>query len=67
MRDPGVIDALDALGRYARSFDEISHEQDAPTRAQFRPLGEAGDGSARYQARRVRCAARDGGSGLIAC
>jgi len=29
MRDPGVIDALDALGRYARSFDEISHEQDA--------------------------------------
>ena len=29
MRDPGVIDALDALERYARAFDEISREQDA--------------------------------------
>ena len=29
MRDPGVIDALDALERYARAFDAISHEQDA--------------------------------------
>jgi hypothetical protein len=28
MRDPGVIDALDALG-YARAFDEISAEADA--------------------------------------
>ena len=28
MRDPGVIDALDALERYARAFDEISREQD---------------------------------------
>jgi hypothetical protein len=29
MRDPGVIDALDALERYARAFDEISRESDA--------------------------------------
>ena len=29
MRDPGVIDALDALERYARAFDEIRREQDA--------------------------------------
>ena len=29
MRDPGVIDALDALERYAGAFDEISGEQDA--------------------------------------
>ena len=29
MRDPGVIDALDALERYARTFDAISDEQDA--------------------------------------
>ena len=29
MRDPGVIDALDALERYARAFDEISREQNA--------------------------------------
>ena len=29
MRDPGVIDALDALERYARAFDAISAEQDA--------------------------------------
>ena len=29
MRDPGVIDALDALERYARAFDEISSESDA--------------------------------------
>jgi hypothetical protein len=29
MRDPGVIDALDALERYARAFDDISREQDA--------------------------------------
>ena len=29
MRDPGVIDALDALERYARAFDEISDESDA--------------------------------------
>ena len=29
MRDPGVIDALDALERYARAFDAISDEQDA--------------------------------------
>ena len=29
MRDPGVVDALDALERYARAFDEISAEQDA--------------------------------------
>jgi hypothetical protein len=29
MRDPGVIDALDALERYARAFDQISDEQDA--------------------------------------
>ena len=28
MRDPGVIDALDALERYARAFDEISRESD---------------------------------------
>ena len=27
--DPGVIDALDALERYARAFDAISDEQDA--------------------------------------
>ena len=29
MCDPGVIDALDALERYARAFDAISDEQDA--------------------------------------
>ena len=29
MRDPGVIDALHALERYARAFDAISDEQDA--------------------------------------
>ena len=29
MRDPGVIDALDAPERYARAFDAISDEQDA--------------------------------------
>jgi hypothetical protein len=29
MRDPGVVDALDALERYARAFDDISREQDA--------------------------------------
>jgi hypothetical protein len=29
MRDPAVIDALDALERNARAFDEISAEQDA--------------------------------------
>ena len=29
MPDPRVIDALDALERYARAFDEISDEQDA--------------------------------------
>jgi hypothetical protein len=29
VRDPGVIDALDALERYARAFDAISAEQDA--------------------------------------
>ena len=29
MRDPVVIDALEALERYARAFDEISAEQDA--------------------------------------
>ena len=29
MRDPGVIDALDALERSARALDEISHESDA--------------------------------------
>ena len=29
MRDPGVIDALDALERYARAFDAISRESDA--------------------------------------
>ena len=29
MRDPGVIDALDALERYARVFDAISRESDA--------------------------------------
>ena len=29
MREPAVIDALDALERYARAFDEISAEQDA--------------------------------------
>ena len=28
-RDPGAIDALDALERCARAFDEISREQDA--------------------------------------
>jgi hypothetical protein len=33
MRDPGVIDALDALERYARAFDAISDEQDARTSA----------------------------------
>jgi Ca2+-binding EF-hand superfamily protein len=29
MRDPGFIDALDALERYARAFDVFSREQDA--------------------------------------
>ena len=29
MRDPGVIDALDALERFAVAFDAISAEQDA--------------------------------------
>jgi len=29
MRDFAVIDALDALERYARAFDETSREQDA--------------------------------------
>lgn len=29
MPDPGVIDALDAVERYARAFDEISRESDA--------------------------------------
>ena len=29
MREPDVIDALDALERYARAFDEISQESDA--------------------------------------
>jgi hypothetical protein len=29
MRDPAVIDALEALERYARAFDEISAEQEA--------------------------------------
>jgi hypothetical protein len=29
MRDPGVIDALDALERCARAFDEISRGSDA--------------------------------------
>ena len=29
MRDAGIIDALDALERYARAFDEISSESDA--------------------------------------
>jgi len=29
MRDPGVIEALNALERYARSFDAISDEPDA--------------------------------------
>ena len=29
MRDPGVIDALDALEGYARAFDQISDEADA--------------------------------------
>ncbi len=29
MRELGVIDALDALERYARAFDAISSEQDA--------------------------------------
>ena len=29
MRDPAVVDALEALERYARAFDEISAEQDA--------------------------------------
>ena len=28
MRDPGVIDALDAAERHARAFDEISDVQD---------------------------------------
>jgi hypothetical protein len=48
MRDPGVIDALDALERYARAFDAISDEQDAPLlRAQLRAMGAAGDNGAR--------------------
>ena len=29
MHDPQVADALDALERYARVFDDISNEQDA--------------------------------------
>ena len=29
MRDPGVIDALDALERYAKSFDAISDDATA--------------------------------------
>ena len=29
MREPDVINALDALERYARAFDEISRESDA--------------------------------------
>ncbi len=29
MRDPGVIDALDALERYAHALDATSDEQDA--------------------------------------
>ena len=29
MRDPAVIDALDALEQFARAFDAISDEQDA--------------------------------------
>ncbi len=32
MRDLGVIDALDAMERYARAFDEISQEQMPTTR-----------------------------------
>ena len=34
MRDPGVLPALDALERYARTFDEISDEQDTRYSAQ---------------------------------
>jgi len=29
MRDPAVVERLDALERYARAFDAISDEQDA--------------------------------------
>jgi len=29
MRDPAVVDAVDALERYARAFDEISDESGA--------------------------------------
>ena len=29
MPDPGLIDAVDAVERYARAFDEISRESDA--------------------------------------
>ena len=51
MRDPGVIDALDALERYARAFDEISREQDAhySARSFVRWLRlEANGGAARF-------------------
>jgi hypothetical protein len=46
MRDPGVIDELDALERYARAFDAISDEQDAHYSAQLRAMGAAGDAGA---------------------
>ena len=29
MHDPGIVNALDALERYARTFDQISDEEDA--------------------------------------
>ena len=52
MRDPGVIDALDALERYARACDVISDEQDAHYSARrFVRWGPAGDnGSAGWGA-----------------
>ena len=56
MRDPGVIDALDALERYARAFDDISRESDAPLLgAQLRSMGAArDDGTKGCRTQRVR-------------
>jgi hypothetical protein len=49
MRDLGVIDALDALERYARAFDEISRESDAhySARSFVRWVAAGDDGSTR--------------------
>ena len=46
MRDPGVIEALDALERYARAFDAISDAGRPLLRAQLRAMGAAGDDGA---------------------